>query len=90
MHTCPMVNPGLPPPPHVGGPISGPGAPTVIIGGMPGAVLGDIAICAGPPDSCIMGSTTVFLAGKPAVRMGDPTAHGGVVVAGLPTVMIGG
>jgi uncharacterized Zn-binding protein involved in type VI secretion len=61
-----------------------------MIGGMPAAVIGDMAVCTGPPDSLVMGSTTVMIGGKPAVRMGDPTAHGGTVAAGCPTVMIGG
>jgi len=87
MHTCPMVNPGGAP--HVGGPISGPGAPTVLIGGMPAAVIGDMCVCAGPPDSLPAGSGTVLIGGKPAVRMGDSSAHGGTVVGGLPTVLIG-
>lgn len=88
MHTCPMVNPG--PAPHVGGPVIGPGAPTVLIGGMPAARVGDIAACAGPPDTIVAGSATVLIRGMPAARMGDPTAHGGVIVAGAPTVLIGG
>ena len=88
MHTCPMVNPGGSP--HVGGPIIGPGCPTVLIGGLPAAVVGDMATCSGPPDSLVKGSATVMIGGKPAVRMGDITAHGGMVVAGLPTVLIGG
>jgi uncharacterized Zn-binding protein involved in type VI secretion len=87
---CPMQIPGSPPVPHVGGPVSGPGCATVMIGGMPAAVIGDMAVCTGPPDSLVMGSTTVLIGGKPAVRMGDPTAHGGTVAAGCPTVMIGG
>ena len=90
MHVCPMVTPGLPPIPHVGGPITGPGAPTVLIGSMPAATVGDICVCVGPPSTIIMGSTTVLIGGKPAARMGDPTAHGGTIVVGLPTVMIGG
>jgi uncharacterized Zn-binding protein involved in type VI secretion len=88
MHTCPMVNPGGAP--HVGGPIVGPGAATVLIGGMPAARLSDMATCAGPPDVLVLGSSTVMIAGQPAVRQGDSTAHGGVVVVGLPTVLIGG
>lgn len=88
MHTCPMVNPGGVP--HVGGPVLPPGEPTVLIGGMPAARMGDMAICTGPPDSIVMGSSTVFIGGKPAARMGDSTAHGGVIVAGDPTVLIGG
>ncbi|HAN77008.1 MAG TPA: type VI secretion protein [Bacteroidales bacterium] len=90
MHVCPMVTPGVPPVPHVGGPVVGPGIPTVLIGGMPAAVLGDNAVCTGPPDTIIKGSATVLIGGKPAARMGDSTAHGGSVVAGFPTVMIGG
>jgi uncharacterized Zn-binding protein involved in type VI secretion len=90
MHTCPMVTPGVPPIPHVGGPISGPGAPTVLIGGLPAAVMGDMCICAGPPDSIAKGSATVMISGKPAARMGDTCTHGGVIVLGCPTVLIGG
>jgi uncharacterized Zn-binding protein involved in type VI secretion len=90
MHSCPMVNPGNPPIPHVGGPISGPGAQTVLIGKMPAAVLGDSLVCVGPPDTIIKGSATVMICGKPAARMGDTTAHGGSIVLGLPTVLIGG
>ncbi|WDE08451.1 PAAR domain-containing protein [Thalassomonas viridans] len=89
MHICPMQTPAVPPIPHVGGPIIGPGAPTVLIGGMPAAVMGDSATCVGTPDSLIMGSTTVLIGGKPAIRMGDTSAHGGSVVAGMPTVLIG-
>ena len=87
MHVCPMVT-GLVP--HVGGPITGPGATTVLIGGMVAAVVGDIVVCAGPPDTIVLGSTTVLLCGKPAARMGDVTAHGGSIILGCPTVLIGG
>ena len=90
MHTCPMVTPGLPPIPHVGGPIVGPGVPTVLIGGMPAAVVGDMCVCVGPPDAIVTGSATVLIGGKPAARMGDVTAHGGSIVLGLPNVLIGG
>ncbi len=90
MHTCPMVTPGLPPIPHVGGPIIGPAAPTVLIGKLPAAVMGDSCVCVGPPDSIIKGSATVLICGKPAVRMGDTTAHGGSIILGCPTVLIGG
>ena len=85
-HACPMVTGVVP---HVGGPITGPGAPTVMIAGMPAAVVGDMAACVGPPDTIIAGSATVMIAGKPAARMGDMTSHGGTIVAGAPTVMIG-
>lgn len=90
MHVCPMVTPGLPPIPHVGGPIIGPCVPTVLIGSLPAAVVTDNCVCVGPPDSIVMGSTTVLIGGKPAARMGDTCAHGGSIVLGLPTVMIGG
>ena len=87
MHVCPMVT-GLVP--HVGGPVVGPGATTVLIGGMPAAVMGDICTCTGPPDSIVLGSTTVMIGGKPAARLGDTTAHGGSIVLGQFNVTIGG
>jgi uncharacterized Zn-binding protein involved in type VI secretion len=89
MHMCPMVTPGLPPIPHVGGPITGPGCPTVLIGGMPAAVMGDMCVCVGPPDTIVLGSTGVMIGGKPAARMGDQCAHGGAITLGCPTVLIG-
>ncbi len=89
MHVCPMVNPGVPPIPHVGGPIITPGGPTVLIGFMPAATVGSMCVCVGPPDSVVMGSTTVLICGKAAARIGDNTAHGGVIVTGCPTVLIG-
>ena len=88
LHTCPMVNPGGVP--HVGGPIVGPGVATVIIGGVPAAVVGDMVVCVGPPDSIVKGSATVLIGGRPAARQGDLTSHGGVIVAGHPPVQIGG
>ena len=87
MHTCPMKTGTVP---HVGGPIIGPGVPTVLIGSMPAAVMGDMATCTGPPDIIVKGSVTVLIGGKPAARMGDQTAHGGSIVMGHPTVLIGG
>jgi uncharacterized Zn-binding protein involved in type VI secretion len=90
MHACPMVTPAVPPIPHVGGPVTGPGVPTVLIGSLPAAVVGDMCVCVGPPDSIVKGSATVFIGNKPAARMGDQCAHGGSIVLGLPTVMIGG
>lgn len=88
MHVCPLSNPG--PVPHVGGPVMGPGLPTVLIGGQPAAVVGDMCVCTGPPDSIISGSATVLIGGKMAARMGDSTAHGGTISIGIPTVVIGG
>jgi uncharacterized Zn-binding protein involved in type VI secretion len=75
--------------PHVGGPITAPGCPTVLIGGLPAARVSDICICVGPPDAISMGSTTVIIGAMPAARIGDTTAHGGVIVLGCPTVLIG-
>ena len=89
-HTCPMVTPAPVPIPHVGGPITGPCVPTVLITGLPAAVLGDQAICVGPPDYIIKGSSSVKIGGRPAARMGDSTAHGGTILVGDLTVMIGG
>jgi uncharacterized Zn-binding protein involved in type VI secretion len=87
MHTCPMVNGVVP---HVGGPIVGPGCATVLIGGTPAAVVGDMLTCVGPPDTIVQGSATVMIGGMPAARQGDLTAHGGVIVLGAPNVIIGG
>ena len=89
MHMCPMVTPGLPPIPHVGGPVVSPGAPTVLIAGLPAACVGSMCVCVGPPDSIIMGSPTVLAGGLPLARLMDPTAHGGMIMAGAPTVMVG-
>jgi len=88
LHVCPMVTPGTPPIPHVGGPILPPGVPTVMIGGMPAATVGSMCTCVGPPDSIVMGSMKVMIGGKPAARMGDSCAHGGTVTIGYPLVMI--
>ncbi|MDE1905743.1 MAG: PAAR domain-containing protein [Rhodospirillales bacterium] len=87
MHVCPMVTVLVP---HVGGPITGPGAPTVLIGGLPAACVGDMATCVGPPDTIIKGSATVMIGGKPAARMLDNCAHGGMIVLGCFTVLVGG
>jgi uncharacterized Zn-binding protein involved in type VI secretion len=85
-----MVTPGTPPIPHVGGPILPPGCPTVLIGGMPAARATDMCVCVGPPDSIMMGSVTVLTGNLMQARIGDPTVHGGSIVVGLPTVMVGG
>lgn len=90
MHTCPMSTPGTPPVPHVGGPILPPCAPTVLVGGLPQARVTDMATCVGPPDMIAQGAATVLVQGLPAARLGDTTVHGGVIVAGMPTVLIGG
>jgi uncharacterized Zn-binding protein involved in type VI secretion len=85
MHVCPMVTVLVP---HVGGPIVL-GCFTVLTGELPQARVGDMAVCVGPPDTIALGSFTVFVGGMPAARMGDLCAHGGVIVVGLPTVLIG-
>ena len=90
MHVCPMITPGLPPMPHVGGPVIGPGVPNVLVCSLPAAVVGDRAVCVGLPDEIVKGSATVFIGGRPAARVGDATRHGGSIVLGAPTVMIGG
>lgn len=86
MHVCPMVTVLVP---HVGGPVMPPGAPTVLIGGLPAACVGDMVVCTGPPDVIVLGSFTVLIGGKPAAQMTSLTAHGGTVVMGAPTVLIG-
>jgi uncharacterized Zn-binding protein involved in type VI secretion len=85
MHVCPMVT-GIVP--HVGGPVIM-GAPTVLVGALPAARVSDPLVCVGPPDIIALGSFTVLITGMPAARMGDLTAHGGTIVLGLPTVLIG-
>ena len=86
MHVCPMVTGVVP---HVGGPILPPGGITVLIGGLPAARVGDMAVCVGPPDVIVMGSFKVLILGQPAARLGDMTAHAGAIVMGYPTVLIG-
>lgn len=86
MHVCPMVTGIIP---HVGGPITGPGCPTVLIGSLPAARVGDMVTCVGPPDTIALGSFTVLIGGQPAAQMGSLCAHGGTVILGMPTVLIG-
>jgi uncharacterized Zn-binding protein involved in type VI secretion len=86
MHVCPMVTVLVP---HVGGPILPPGGITVLIGGLPAARVTDMAVCVGPPDVIVLGSFTVLTMGMPQARIGDMTAHGGTIVLGLPTVLVG-
>ena len=87
MHACPMVTGVVP---HVGGPILPPGCPTVMVGKMPAARATDMCTCVGPPDTIAKGSATVMIGKMPAARMGDLTGHGGSIVLGCPTVLIGG
>ncbi|GLQ73705.1 type VI secretion protein [Vibrio sp. vnigr-6D03] len=85
MHVCPKVTAKVP---HVGGPVVS-GSGNVFIGGLPAGRKGDKLVCIGPPDTINEGSGSVSINGKPAARMGDGTAHGGKIVAGNPTVLIG-
>jgi len=84
-----MVTPAVPPIPHVGGPVLPPGGIPVLIGGMPAARMGDMCLCVGPPDIIALGCPKVLIGGRPAARMMDSTAHGGMVMVGYPTVLIG-
>jgi uncharacterized Zn-binding protein involved in type VI secretion len=86
MHVYPMVTGVVP---HVGGRIIPPGCPTVLTGSLPQARVSDMVVCVGPPDVIVLGSFTVLVGGLPAARLGDLTAHGGTIVQGLPTVLIG-
>jgi len=90
MHVCPMVTPGVPPIPHVGGPILPPCSINTITVMLPQARVTDMCLCVGPPDVIVLGSFTVLVNNLPAARIGDMTAHGGTIVMGAPTVIIGG
>ena len=86
-HVCPMVTGVVP---HVGGPITGPGCPTVFISGTPAVIEGDMMVCSGPTDTLLLGSMTVFAGGVPIGRVGDLCEHGGTITGpGSPTVLIG-
>jgi uncharacterized Zn-binding protein involved in type VI secretion len=56
---------------------------------MPAARATDMCVCVGPPDVIAMGSPTVLIGSMPAARLTSLTAHGGTIVVGLPTVLIG-
>jgi uncharacterized Zn-binding protein involved in type VI secretion len=86
MHTCPMVDPG--PVSHVGGPIIT-GSQKAITGNMPQARVTDKLTCVGPPDMIAKGSPTVQVNKLMAARITDLTLHGGVIVKGFPSVLIG-
>ena len=86
LHVCPMVTGVVP---HVGGPILPPGCATVLIQSLPAARATDAASCVGPPDLIAMGSPSVLIGSLPAARLGDPCAHGGTIVLGCFTVLIG-
>ena len=85
MHVCPMVTAVVP---HVGGPIVL-GSFTVLTGGLPQARITDMLVCMGPPDMIALGSFTVLVNSLPAARLGDTTMHGGTIILGDFTVLIG-
>ncbi len=79
------------------GMITGPGVVTVVIGGLPAAVVGDMHACmmpptAGPhpPTPVARGSASVMIGGRPAARVGDAAGCSATIIAGFPTVEIGG
>ncbi|MGI5400297.1 PAAR domain-containing protein [Streptomyces sp. CA-135486] len=92
----------MPPAARVGDPtahpgsVTGPGVATVLIGGMPAAVLGDMHACAFPPPAShpptpfTVGSGTVLISGRPALRLGDVAGCGAPIASGAPTVIVGG
>lgn len=74
-----------------------PGVPTVLIAGLPAATVGTPHACSFPPPAVHPptavvppGSTSVLIGGLPAARVGDLAACGAPIVAGAPTVLIGG
>ena len=85
-HLCPMVTVLVP---HVGGPVIGPPTAPVLIQSMPAATMGHMCTCVGPPDMIAKGSTGVFIGKKPAARVFDMTTHGGFILLGCFTVLIG-
>ncbi|UQA62011.1 PAAR domain-containing protein [Polyangium aurulentum] len=85
-HVCPKVEPG--PVPHVGGPILT-GHFKTFIGWIPASRVDDKAFCVGPPDTISKGSSNVIIGDKQAARICDSTEHGGIIVTGCPTVLIG-
>ncbi len=84
-HVCPMVTGYVP---HVGGPVSGSGAPNVLINGKPAALMGDMCVCVGPPDMIAQGEPTVLINGTPVATQGSMTVHGGIITSGEPNVLI--
>lgn len=85
LHVCPQVTGVVP---HVGGPAMGM-AVMVMVGGPVAVNTNNISVCVGPPDKVAMASTTVMAQGKPMARMGDLCGHGGSIVLGMPTIIVG-
>jgi uncharacterized Zn-binding protein involved in type VI secretion len=86
-HTCPMAEG---PKPHVGGPIIEAGQTSVLAEFLLVGVVGATCTCVGPPDKVSKGSSTVFACNKEVARIGDTTQHGGVIVTGSSSVIVGG
>lgn len=87
LHVCPMITGVVP---HVGGAVTGPGAPTVFTCGKPAIIAGDKMVCTGSTDALLLGSPTVFACGKGMGRVGDLSEHlGSITGPGAPTVLIG-
>ncbi len=86
MHVCPMVTGTVP---HVGGPVTGPGAPGVTVNGVPVSLMGDICTCVGAPDTIAQGCAGVTINGTPVATVGCMTAHGGSITVGSPGVLVG-
>ncbi len=85
LHVCPQMTAIIP---HVGGPVIGTAA-TVLVSGPPAVNINDMSVCVGPPDKVSLASFTVFAKGKPMARMGDLCGHGGAIVLGMPTIIVG-
>jgi uncharacterized Zn-binding protein involved in type VI secretion len=82
--------------PHPGV-VTGPGVSTVLIAGLPAAVVGDLHTCSipappgpHPPTPFTSGSTTVTISGRAALRVGDMSGCGAPILVGAMTVEIGG
>ena len=82
--------------PSPAGPVPGtsviipPCAPTVLVGGLPAARIGDLHPSGLGPHPNVKGSATVIIMNMPASRIGDNTGCGGAILKGLPTVLVGG
>ena len=82
-----------------GGQVIGPGVPTVLIAGLPAAVVKDQTVCplvtGTVPDvggPILTGSATVMIGGRPAARVGDSNVENGppaTIITGALTVLIG-
>ena len=92
MHGCLMPVAGAPPvpPPGAPTPISAPGMPTVLVGGLAAARITDMTAAA-PPHPIVKGSMTVMIGGLNAARVTDICTCGGMIIPPcMPTVLVGG